>query len=683
MTGSVGDPIWETWQMMRKIAVFSGSALAGGLALAVVVALAFPVVATAEFLPGDSISAFVHNTGAGSRVDVRTDGTPDGVGWSVVFRRSLQTGDPDHDVQFMPGATYSFQVATWDNAGDDAHDVSDAGTVFSMTIPVAPGPLVFSGVPSIFSALSGEYLASEEVRIIAEWTDSTKNDQRKRWSFDGTNWTQSLDNEDRVAFIWDMQNDGFASAGNCASMCHPPVMYTALNTFVDTWHWKATRTNPSGYADDKYWNDGAGGTASGRKSDPGLEPYVNNVDGGVPFFMAEDDPGANASFLFAVPEGMKEGVDHADGAWTAGDVLPGYVHRRGSGSRVDVFSTGTYDGAEWSVTFRRKLDTGDATGDIDFEAGETYHFQVATWDNAGGGAHDISEALNLYTMTIPASPGPLAFSGTPALLSWLSGELLSSGEIEITVSWPDATRSDVRKQWQFDGIDWNQSGQNEDRISIIWDMQKDGFASAGNCASMCHPPVMYTALNTFVDTWHWKATRTGPAGFTDDKYWDDGMAGTGSGRLSDFGVSVYRDNNVAGSPASMSSAGPGSSAIFLFEIAAAAGWKRAVLVNDGDGDGVADAEDNCPNVSNADQTDTDENGIGDACQCGDVHADGFRNVSDAVSIARGEVGSEDPNFGKCDVNADTFCNVSDALKVARGEQGSAPEDQLCSAYQGP
>lgn len=34
---------------------------------------------------------------------------------------------------------------------------------------------------------------------------------------------------------------------------------------------------------------------------------------------------------------------------------------------------------------------------------------------------------------------------------------------------------------------------------------------------------------------------------------------------------------------------------------------------DGDGDGVADASDNCPNVSNASQTDTDGDGTGDAC----------------------------------------------------------------------
>jgi probable HAF family extracellular repeat protein len=35
---------------------------------------------------------------------------------------------------------------------------------------------------------------------------------------------------------------------------------------------------------------------------------------------------------------------------------------------------------------------------------------------------------------------------------------------------------------------------------------------------------------------------------------------------------------------------------------------------DGDGDGVGDAEDNCPDVANTDQADTNSNGVGDACE---------------------------------------------------------------------
>jgi len=37
------------------------------------------------------------------------------------------------------------------------------------------------------------------------------------------------------------------------------------------------------------------------------------------------------------------------------------------------------------------------------------------------------------------------------------------------------------------------------------------------------------------------------------------------------------------------------------------------VVTDGDGDGVADSDDNCPQVANADQKDLDGDGLGDAC----------------------------------------------------------------------
>jgi hypothetical protein len=39
------------------------------------------------------------------------------------------------------------------------------------------------------------------------------------------------------------------------------------------------------------------------------------------------------------------------------------------------------------------------------------------------------------------------------------------------------------------------------------------------------------------------------------------------------------------------------------------------VTNDADGDGVADSQDNCPELANDDQLDTDSDSIGDACDC--------------------------------------------------------------------
>ena len=52
---------------------------------------------------------------------------------------------------------------------------------------------------------------------------------------------------------------------------------------------------------------------------------------------------------------------------------------------------------------------------------------------------------------------------------------------------------------------------------------------------------------------------------------------------------------------------------------------------DSDADGVADEVDNCPNIANADQLDTDSDGLGNACDADD-DGDGVLDEDDGYPL---------------------------------------------------
>lgn len=74
-------------------------------------------------------------------------------------------------------------------------------------------------------------------------------------------------------------------------------------------------------------------------------------------------------------------------------------------------------------------------------------------------------------------------------------------------------------------------------------------------------------------------------------------------------------------------------------------------VTDGDGDGVNDDDDNCPDVSNPDQTDTDLDGAGDACDSDD-DGDGVADDDDNCQFS--------VNADQLDLDGDGLGDVCDA-----------------------
>ena len=122
-------------------------------------------------------------------------------------------------------------------------------------------------------------------------------------------------------------------------------------------------------------------------------------------------------------------------------------------------------------------------------------------------------------------------------------------------------------------------------------------------------------------------------------------------------------------------------------------WIAGTLLStiDSDGDGVPDASDNCPRIANPTQADgggfgtTTPDGIGSACQCGDVNGDGKVDASDVAYVRSLITKVPQPADAtvsrRCESpNDDGSCSVVSWVRIAKGLSGaSAAHGQTCPA----
>ncbi len=138
--------------------------------------------------------------------------------------------------------------------------------------------------------------------------------------------------------------------------------------------------------------------------------------------------------------------------------------------------------------------------------------------------------------------GKEKFAGKKATVTTTA--VYTEDNIYFLFKWNDPTLSITKEAWKFDGQKWIHLKGNEDRISLLFEINRiNNFATKG-CAIVCHvPPGAPNAedgkfgTSTAAekgDLWHWKAARSDPAGFADDT-WLTQISAEKGGRKSDAG----------------------------------------------------------------------------------------------------------------------------------------------------
>ncbi|MEE9151210.1 MAG: ethylbenzene dehydrogenase-related protein, partial [Thermoplasmata archaeon] len=239
----------------------------------------------------------------------------------------------------------------------------------------------------------------DHIYIHATWPDPTKSVEKKMWTFNGSKWSRSED-EDRFAIFWNIDDSvrGF-NIGGCAMLCHGDRMHAnSPDEKADSWHWKASRTDPAGYADDKFLNEtvvpyesGPLGTTiewTGRHSDAkiggGYRPNINEDKTGPKYYEPNPSDLDDATFIFQSEIDKGEAIEITDETtFTWGGTVPGFILEKPVGSRGDIIAKGVWRDGVWNLELKRKLNTGHED-DVHFDIAQTYRFGIAVMDNAGG-----------------------------------------------------------------------------------------------------------------------------------------------------------------------------------------------------------------------------------------------------------------------------------------------------------
>ena len=181
-------------------------------------------------------------------------------------------------------------------------------------------------------------------------------------------WTKSTTNEDRLNLFFEITPVTRYSSDGCYVTCHTDDAIVNGNFHatrgsrerMDIWHWTSATTNFTGYALDRYMDNGFSG---GVRNDVGMPVFRTNREFTVlaadttdrPMYMAFDDPHSNSGY----PLWDYQIRPMATSGWVPGDKVAGFINSIPWGSTADIQAIGTYDDGTWTVEMKRSRFTGN------------------------------------------------------------------------------------------------------------------------------------------------------------------------------------------------------------------------------------------------------------------------------------------------------------------------------------
>ncbi len=246
-----------------------------------------------------------------------------------------------------------------DGVADDAAWRDAPGLEITVTRPLPPD----KGRST--QAILKSVHTDTHVYFLVRWKDETKDDAAHKpwtWSAEKNAYVDGPEREDMFAFAFELSGEFDAD------------MLSGKEAVWDVWQWKASRTNPQGYAMDRthrYTRAKPEGKANSRKDRGGKEIWI------------------------ARPEDAGDTVEKKQPAPKAkGDAsVPQYLPGTPTGSAADVRAKGTWADGWWTLELERKRDTGHED-DTRFDTGRTYKMAVSAHDRTGD-MDKASDALKL------------------------------------------------------------------------------------------------------------------------------------------------------------------------------------------------------------------------------------------------------------------------------------------------